>query len=230
MSRAARLLGAGSLLRRLRGGAAGRDLRADPGRPGDRRLVDDPAAGRRQHPRRLADQARGRPGLASAERGAAAAGCRPASSPTAALILVGGTLMLTPGLRHRRVRDRADPAVHPAGRPAAADPGGRPRRLLGRRRTATDARRPGPGPRDPWSGARSIDDVSADRPSSGRRLALLGVGAVQVRRADLAAAQQLEALLEDVLELLDASGAPAACPSACGPASRPSPRAGCRRC
>src|SRR4029079_9036405 len=32
--------------------------------------------------------------------------------------------------------------------------------------------------------------------------ALLGVGAVQVRGTDLAAAQQLQALLEDVLELL----------------------------
>src|SRR6478609_1325773 len=40
------------------------------------------------------------------------------------------------------------------------------------------------------------------RPSDGRPL-LAGAGAVQVRRADLAAAQQLQALGQDVLELLD---------------------------
>ncbi len=42
-----------------------------------------------------------------------------------ALILIGGTLMLAPGLRHRRVRHADDPAVHAAAVPAAAHRGGR---------------------------------------------------------------------------------------------------------
>ena len=124
-------------------------------------LVDDPAAGRRQPPRRLADQARGRPGLAGAARGARQ---RPDAGPEladGALILVGGTLMLTPGLRHRRVRDPADPAVHPAGRPAAADRRRSRRRLVvtvgrtgpDRSRRQHDA--PDPALTGPWSRARS---------------------------------------------------------------------------
>ncbi len=57
------LVGAGAA---VRGAAGARDLRADPGRPGDRRLVDGAAAGRRRLPGRLADEARGHQGLARA--------------------------------------------------------------------------------------------------------------------------------------------------------------------
>ena len=45
----------------------------------------------------------------------------PASSPTAALILIGGTLMLTPGFVSDAVGRAADPARHPAGGAGAAD-------------------------------------------------------------------------------------------------------------
>ncbi len=41
-----------------------------------------------------------------------------------ALILIGGTLMLSPGFVTDALRDPADPAVHPAGGAPAADPGG----------------------------------------------------------------------------------------------------------
>ena len=63
-----------------------------------------------------------------------------------ALILVGGTLMLSPGLRHRRPRHPADPAVHAAGGPSAADPGGQ-QAARGRLRStyAMDPARQGPG-------------------------------------------------------------------------------------
>ena len=54
-----------------------------------------------------------------------------------ALILIGGTLMLAPGLRHRRRRHPADPAVHPAGRQAAAH---HRRGAPARRRTASGTR------------------------------------------------------------------------------------------
>ena len=43
-----------------------------------------------------------------------------------ALILVGGTLMLTPGFVTDAVRHPADPAVHPSGGAPAADPGDQP--------------------------------------------------------------------------------------------------------
>ena len=63
-----------------------------------------------------------------------------------ALILVGGTLMLSAGLRDRRARDPADPAVHPAGgAPTVADPGRQQatRGRLRRRTTRTTPTRTG---------------------------------------------------------------------------------------
>src|SRR3954449_11584056 len=54
-----------------------------------------------------------------------------------------------------------------------------------------------------WSRARSWTDRSGQPVSSDGGLLLPRAGAVQVRGTDLAAAQQLEALGEDVLELLD---------------------------
>src|SRR6478735_3331308 len=54
-----------------------------------------------------------------------------------------------------------------------------------------------------WSRARSWTDRSGQPSRSDGRLLLPCAGAVQVRGADLAAAQQLETLGEDVLELLD---------------------------
>ncbi len=88
----------GSARRPVRGGTAHRDLHPDPGRAGDRALVDDSAPGRGQHPRQLPGQARGWPGVA----GAAARPSRTHRMPAkeladGALILIGGTLLLTPG-------------------------------------------------------------------------------------------------------------------------------------
>ncbi len=62
-----------------------------------------------------------------------------------ALILVGGTLMLSPGLRDRRAGDPADPAVHATGRAPAADPGRQQatRGRLRRRTTRTPPTRTG---------------------------------------------------------------------------------------
>src|SRR4051794_25685042 len=54
-----------------------------------------------------------------------------------------------------------------------------------------------------WSRARSWTDRSGSVVSSDGGLLLPRAGTVQVRRADLAAAQQLQPLGEDVLELLD---------------------------
>ena len=60
-----------------------RDLRDHPGRSGDRAVVDDPAPGHRQHPRLVADQARGARAW-RALREALDSGRMPArSSPTA---------------------------------------------------------------------------------------------------------------------------------------------------
>src|ERR1700712_2357363 len=54
-----------------------------------------------------------------------------------------------------------------------------------------------------WSRARSWTDPSGQPVGSDGGLLLARAGAVQVGGADLATAQQLEALGEDVLELLD---------------------------
>ena len=105
-------------------------------------VVDDPAADRRQHLRRLADRARGSARLAGAEHGARlAAGCRPRELADGALILVGGTLMLSPGF----VTDVLGILlILPFTRPVA-------RRVLTRvvARRLLDVRRPGPGPQGP---------------------------------------------------------------------------------
>ena len=114
-----------------------------------------------EHPRRLADPARGRPGLAGADRGAAVGRMPARELADGALILVGGTLMLTPGLRHRRVGMLL---ILPFTRPVA-------RRLLTRVITAHLVRgpprprartheTPDPDPRDPWSGrGRGLDSA-----------------------------------------------------------------------
>ena len=128
----------------------------------------------------------------------------------AALILVGGTLMLTPGF----VTDVVGLVlILPFTRPLA-------RRVLTRvvsRQlvagcvdvTAEDRALRDTGPAAdraaPWSGARSsrlVGQADWTRFLGARLAAALPGAAVQVRRADLAAAEQLEALLEDVLELL----------------------------
>ncbi len=124
-----------------------------------------------------------------------------------------------PRVRARPRRAPAAPARHPTCR--AADPhhvrGAPPRRRtrfgagLGRAvrsvarpdREMADA--PEPGPRARSSGATWSTEPDPGRgPGSARSSAhpLLAVRPVQVRGTDLSAAQQLEALLEDVLELL----------------------------
>ena len=91
----------------------------------DRRLVDDRAAGAERHPRVLAGQARGRPRLAGAAASALAAGRLPHRElADGILILVGGTLMLTPGFFSDVVGILMHPAVHPpagAARPGRGD-------------------------------------------------------------------------------------------------------------
>ena len=71
-----------------------------------------------------------------------------------ALILIGGTLMLTPGFVTDAVRHPADPAVHPSGRAAAAHHGDHPaaagRRSMPERTTPRTRIR-----EDPWSRAKS---------------------------------------------------------------------------
>ena len=155
------------------------------------------------------------------------------------LILVGGTLMLTPGF----VTDAVGilcllPVTRPLGRRALA--GVINRRLVGvtfpdvsGNGHAAPGQRPGPefgpefgpgfgrdpraqhrpGPVSPDNGVVQGEVVDerpgeggsrpADASASDSGLLLAGAGAVQVRRADLAAPQQFEALGEDVLELLD---------------------------
>ena len=106
-----------------------------------------------------------------------------------ALILVGGTLMLTPGF----VTDAFGILlILPVTRPVA-------RRLLTqvvtRRLMGAERTRPGPGPGGPVIRGEVVEDYLAGLLLPGRR-------AVQVSGTDLAAAQQLQTLLEDVLELL----------------------------
>ena len=125
----------------------------------------------------------------------------------ATLILIGGTLMLTPGF----VSDVLGVLlILPFTRPIARGMLTRivATRLLGPlgvvHRPAAPGTHDAPArapTRGPWSGAKWSTTESSATERSGD-LALLGVGAVQVRRADLTATEQLETLLEDVLELL----------------------------
>ena len=139
-------------------------------------VVDDPAAGPRQHPRRLADQARGRPRLAGAARGArqrpdAGQGARRrradpgrrhadadarASSPTPSAILL--ILPFTRPLFRRLLTARGQPAGWSCSAHRADGPGTHDAPVL----TLTGR----------WSGARSSTS-SSSRPGSGRGLALL---------------------------------------------------------
>ena len=149
-------------VRRLRGRAPGRDLRADPGRPGHRRVVDDRSC---CSPTRilgswLVRREGGRAWQALTRR------CSPAHAGPRA-----GRRRADPGRRHPDahagfVTDVVGlfvilPFTRPLAR-AAADPRGHPRTwsVVGTpgaaaRRAAPDARHPGPGSEAPWSGARS---------------------------------------------------------------------------
>ena len=102
------------------------------------------AADRRQHPRRVADPTRGPARLAGLTE-ALESGRMPARElADGALILIGGTLMLTPGFVSDVVGTVRDPAVHPAAGAPGADPRGRP--APGRRDAARGGRRPVPVP------------------------------------------------------------------------------------
>ena len=132
------------------------------------------------------------------------------------LILVGGLLMLTPGF----VLDIVGalcilPFTRPIGRRALSG-------FVSRRLTVAtfpgaasygagagirdrDADRPDQtvAPDRMWSGATSSTEPAQDDPRAEAQALVFLRWPVQVRRADLAAAEQLQALGEDVLELLD---------------------------
>ncbi len=130
--------------------------------PGDRRVADVLPAPRGVGVRRLAGPPRGRPRLGRRCRRRSPPGRMPSRQLSdAALVLVGGVLLLAPGLPHRHRRVLPRPAVHPAGRARAAR-GGRRAPPAGRRvragwacRLRTRAgRAPGPASR-----SAAADDV-----------------------------------------------------------------------